>query len=488
MELQQYLRIVRRYWRSAIATLLLCVAVAAAVTLVQKPIYTASSALFLAVESGDSAGELSQGATYAERQVKSFVTVATSSVVLQPVIDQLSLDLTPAQLANKLTVTSPTATSIIDVSATDGGPAQAALVANTVAESLKVAVDELSPAGVNGAKLVTATAIDPALAPTSPTAPRPAVNLALGLVLGMLLGVGQAVLRSVLDTRVLTPSDVEALTDSPLLGVIGHVDDTSARASEASGKQWANAEAYRRLRTNVGFVGLGGERRPSMVVTSAMAGEGKTQTVVSLARVLSQAGESVLLIDADLRRPQVAPRMRLDSEFGLTDVLTGREALEDMIIDVIPGSLSVLPAGTVPPNPSELLGSDAMAHLLATVERRYDHVLFDAPPLLPVTDAVVLAGQTAGAIVVARSGKVKRPEFESAAALLDSGSVSLLGVVLNDVPADGGARYTGYGHGYYASYASATATATPKTKRGRSRAEEKLKAHATAEPVLELQS
>ncbi len=481
MELQQYLRIVQRYWRSVIATLLLCVVIAAAVTLAQKPTYRASSLLFLTVESGESAGELSQGATYAEQQVTSYATVATTSVVLQPVIEKLSLDVTPVQLAEKLTVTSPTATSIIDVSATDGDPAQAARIADAVAASLTRAVDELSPNGGSGAGLVAASVINPAVAPTSPTAPRPAVNLALGLILGVLLGVGQAVLRTALDTRLRTVSDVEGLTDSPLLGVIGHIDDVSAQASESDGQQSASAEAYRRLRTNVGFVGLGGERRPSMVMTSAIVGEGKTQTVINLARVLAQAGESVLLIDADLRRPQMAARMSLDGEFGLTDVLTGRGTLEDTVIDVVPGSLAVLPAGTVPPNPSELLGSEAMSHLLATVERQYDHVLFDAPPLLPVTDAVVLAGQTAGAIMVARSGKVKRPEFESAVGLLKSGAVTLLGLVLNDVPSNGDGTYSGY----YAEYTSPT---IPHTKGEPSPAPKRARVSAAVEPVLEHQA
>lgn len=486
MELQQYLGIVRRYWRSAIAASLLCVVIAAAVTLAQKPTYTASSVLFLAVESGDSAGELSQGVTYAERQVKSYVTVATTSVVLRPVIEELSLDMTPVQLAGKLTVSSPTATSIIDVSATDGDPAQAARIADAVAASLTRAVDELSPDGGSGAGLVAATVIDPAVAPTSPTAPRPAANLALGLILGVLLGVGQAVLRSVLDTRLRTVSDVESLTDSPFLGAIGHVDDVSARTSESDGQQSAGAEAYRRLRTNVGFVGLGGERRPSMVMTSAMPGEGKTQTVINLGRVLAQAGESVLLVDADLRRPQMASRMSLDGEFGLTDVLTGRGALQDMVIDVVPGSLAVLPAGTVPPNPSELLGSEAMSHLLATVERQYDHVLFDSPPLLPVTDAVVLAGQTAGVIMVVRSGRMKRPEFESAVGLLGTASVSLLGVVLNDVPSQDGGSYAGYGHGYSSKHPSPKDPSTANTE-GSPTGTNNV-ARAAAEPVLEHQA
>ncbi|NLE97950.1 MAG: CpsD/CapB family tyrosine-protein kinase, partial [Propionibacterium sp.] len=218
----------------------------------------------------------------------------------------------------------------------------------------------------------------------------------------------------------------------------------AGRAAESDGIQWANAEAYRKLRTNVGFVGLGGERRSSMVVTSSVAGEGKTETATNLARVLALAGERVLLIDADLRRPQVADRLRLDSELGLSDVLTGRGTLQDLIIDVAPGYFYVLPAGTVPPNPSELLGSEAMAHLLATVERQFDYVLFDAPPMLPVTDAVILAAQTGGAIVVSRSGLLRRQQLETSLGMLESADATVLGIVLNDVPVSKADAYAGY--------------------------------------------
>lgn len=433
MELQQYLQIVRRYWRSCLATVFLCVALAAGFTLLQSPTYTAKSSVFVTVESGDTAGELSQGATYSERQVTSFAKVATTAKVLQPVIEKLRLDVTPAQLAKHVTVTTPASTSIIEVSATDDEPEQAAAIANGVAASLLVAVEELSPPGANGARLVSATVIDGALVPASPSAPRPATNLALGALLGALLGFGQALLRSTLDTRVRSAEDLESLTDAPVLAVIGHSGTPGSRAADPYNRYAGNAEAYRKLRTNVGFVGLGGQRRNSMVLTSSVAGEGKTETAVNLAKVLAQAGERVLLIDADLRRPMIAERMRLDSEYGLTDVLLGRGARQDFTIDVVPGHLSVLPSGTVPPNPSELLGSDAMTRLLRSAEADYDYVLIDTPPLLPVTDALILASEAGGAIVVARSEMVRRPQLLAALDSLAAGEITVLGLVANDV-------------------------------------------------------
>ncbi|MBB1512575.1 polysaccharide biosynthesis tyrosine autokinase [Tessaracoccus sp. MC1627] len=444
MELEQYLRIVQRYWRSSLATLFACIAIAAVVTLLQKPTYSSTASVFLAVESGGTAGELSQGATYAERQVKSFVTVATSAMVLEPVISNLRLDLTRGEVAGKLTVTAPIATSVIEIQAEDRDPALAADLANSVADSLQAAVGQLAPPSPDGAALVSATVIDTAQVPIAPTAPRPAVNLALGAVLGLMLALGQAVLRSLADTRLRTTQDIEALTDAPVLASVGRIITSAGRAADDDGQHWQNAEAYRRLRTNVGFLGLGGERRSSFVVTSATAGEGKTETVINLARVLAQAGESVLLIDADLRRPQVGARLHLDGELGLSDVLSGRAGFSDLVFKVGAGTLDVLPAGTIPPNPSELLGSEAMAQLLASVERQYDFVLFDSPPLLPVTDAIVLSAQTGGAVLVTRSGVVRRAHVAEAIHMMDTADVSLLGVVLNDVPVRAGEAYAAY--------------------------------------------
>lgn len=442
MELQQYLKVFRDYWRSILATLFVVVMATAGYTLMQAPTYTATATVFVTVESGDSAGELSQGASYAERQVQSFVQVVETAAVLDPVIDEFSLDTTSRSLAGQISASSPNSTSLIDITANGGNATETAELANAVAASLVVTVDDLAPTSSNGQGLVSASVIDPATVPDTPSAPKPTTNIALGLILGALIGLGQALLRSVLDTRVHNSDDIESVTNKPILATVGHI----SKNQDASEKR-AHSEAYRRLRTNISFMGLGGERRTSFVISSSVPGEGKTQTSVSLARVLAQAGETVLLIDADLRRPQVAQRMQLDSELGLTDVLTRRGTLADL---AIPAStnLWVLPAGTIPPNPSELLGSEAMAKLLSLVEREFDYVIIDTPPVIPVTDAVVLASQTGGIVLVTRSGVTRRAQISESIEILDAGNATVLGVVLNDVQL----RSKSDRYGYYSEY------------------------------------
>lgn len=445
MELQQYLKIFRDYWRSILATLFVVVMATAGYTLMQAPTYTATATVFVTVESGDSAGELSQGASYAERQVQSFVQVVETAAVLDPVIDEFSIDATSRSLSEQISASSPNSTSLIDITANGGNATETADLANAVAASLVVTVDNLAPTSSNGQGLVSASVIDPATVPNTPSAPKPTTNIALGIILGVLIGMGQALLRAVLDTRVRNSDDIESVTDKPILATVGHI----SKNQDTSEKR-AHSEAYRRLRTNISFMGLGGERRTSFVISSPVPGEGKTQTSVSLARVLAQAGETVLLIDADLRRPQVANRMHLDSELGLTDVLTRRGTLADL---AIPAStnLWVLPAGTIPPNPSELLGSEAMAKLLNLVERQFDYVIIDTPPVIPVTDAVVLASQTGGIVLVTRGGVTRKAQISETIGILDAGNATVLGVVLNDVEL----RSKSDRYGYYSKYTTA---------------------------------
>ena len=447
MELTDYLAIVRKYWVSILACFLTCIAVAGTVSLLMKPVYTASTAVFLTVQSGNTAADLNQGSSYAENQVRSYAQVVTTPVVLQPVIDQLGLPTTPEKLAEHVTATVPTNTAIIRVDVDGGDPAQTATIANAISEELTRIVYELSPQASDGSKSVKATVIAPASVPTQWTSPRVLLNLALGALVGLLVGIGQAVLRSRLDTRVLSEHDVAEVTDRSVVGTIVFDTDVDRYPIVVhSDPHSVRAEAYRRLRTNLQFLELGGHRR-SIVITSSVAGEGKTTTSINIAGALAEAGQSVLLVDADLRRPMVAGELALDGTVGLTTVLIGRATLGEVVQPVSQGNLHVLPSGEVPPNPSELLGSEPMRKLLAEATERYDLVIIDSPPVLPVTDSTVLTRACGGALIVVGSGTVTKPELAAAIDALQTVEANILGLVLNGLNAEHAGHY-GYHHYY----------------------------------------
>ena len=188
------------------------------------------------------------------------------------------------------------------------------------------------------------------------------------------------------------------------------------------------AEAFRQLRTNVQFMDVDTEHKV-ILVTSASSGEGKSTTVCNLGLALAEAGTSVLIIDADLRRPSVARCLGVDGSIGLTNVLVNRVPVERAVQPLAP-ALDVLPSGLLPPNPSELLGSERMVNLLLALRGSYDVILIDTSPLLPVTDAAVLAPRADGVLVVVRHGRTTVQDLQSARSALDAVSARVLGSVL----------------------------------------------------------
>jgi capsular exopolysaccharide synthesis family protein len=284
----------------------------------------------------------------------------------------------------------------------------------------------------------------PALRPSSPNIP---LNIALGALIGLALGIGVAVLRSVLDTRIRTPRDVEGVTDRPIIGAIAYDPKARSRPLIVHADPLSpRAESFRALRTNLQFLDMG--ERSSFVVTSSLPDEGKSTTAINLAIALADAGKRVALLDTDLRKPKAAEYLGIEGGAGLTDVLIGRARIEDVMLPWGDRSLYVLPAGRIPPNPSELLGSKQMQVLLASLEREFDVVLCDAPPLLPVTDGAILARATSGAILVVAAGKTNRHQLSSAVEALDTVSAKVAGIVMSMVPTRGPDSYYTYGYGY----------------------------------------
>ena len=232
----------------------------------------------------------------------------------------------------------------------------------------------------SGQKVVS-TPIQPASAPAQPVSPNPTRNLALGLLAGLVLGLGLAFIRHALDTKVRGEEDIRAHSDAPMLASLPLERSVAELVSVEEDPHGRHAEAIRRLRTNLMFVDVTTGRH-SFVVTSAMPGEGKTTTAVNLALAMADSGRRTLLIDADLRNPSVARTLGMEGSVGLTTVLLGDAEVGDVIQAWGTVGLHVLPAGQVPPNPSELLGSAPMEALLTRLMQEYDFVLTGAPSLV----------------------------------------------------------------------------------------------------------
>lgn len=452
MELRDYIRIIRKGWILIVAVMLAGVAAGALYSLLATPKYQASTQLFVSVQSSDgaTAGDLVQGSSAAQQKVRSYVDVVTSARVLQPVVEKLDLDVTSAQLASQVSAESPTNTVLMNISVQDDDATQAAAIANAVGASFAdVVVNQLERPDEGGPSLVKIETIEPANAPASPSSPRTTLNIALGFLVGLAIGLAAAVLRSTLDTRIHSRHDVEALVTTPVLGQIGFNPEAKVRPLVVStDPRSPRAEAFRSLRTNLQFVNFDSDHR-CFVVTSSLPGEGKTTTTSNLAIAISETGASVVVVDGDLRLPRLAETMGLEGVVGLTDVLIGRADIEDVLQPWGRGSLYVLPAGRIPPNPSELLGSRAMVGVIEALTKSFDYVLIDAPPLLPVTDAAVISKYTGGAIVVAAAGRTKKNELTGATRNLQGIGSTLLGVILTMTPAKGP---DAYGYGNYGAY------------------------------------
>jgi succinoglycan biosynthesis transport protein ExoP len=312
-------------------------------------------------------------------------------------------------------------------------------------------LEKLKEAGVTaGLRSNNVKVVDVARVPTGPSEPNLSRNLAFALLLGVTSGIGLAFLLENLDNTVRTPEQAQIIAALPALGMIPlgskrtSSDDNTRKLSVAASKEAVElvtqsrpqsqmAESYRALRTSLLLSSLGAPPK-IIVVTSAMPQEGKTTTSINTAIVLAQKGVRVLLIDADLRRPGVHKALAMGPRSGLSNVLTGSADVQQAITrsPLIP-SLYVLPAGTPPPNPAELLASANMRDMVQTLSAQYDHIVIDTPPTLSVTDAVVLSTRADAVVLVIRSGKTTKQALRRARELLVRVNARVTGVLLNAV-------------------------------------------------------
>ena len=365
-------------------------------------------------------------------------------------------------------------TGFVTITATAGNGERAAEIANTVARALRLTrrnagvsrVDasianvekELAklPSGevlqrsqlseklqglraVRAAQAENTQVVEPARAPTAPVSPNPKRNTILAFVVALLIAAGAVALAERLDRRLHDSRDLERLTDTPLLAQI----PSSAFPGAAPDPQLPIV--FQTLRDSLTYFNVD-QRLASLLVISPLKGDGKTSVATNLAVAFARAGKQVILVDADLRSPQVGPRMGTPAVPGLSEVISGNAEIHEALVEIEPfGSyLRVLPGGSIPPNPSEMLGSARMSTILAELSEMSDLVLIDTPPVLVVSDAFPLFDQVAGIVGVSRLEQTPREAITRAIEVASSAGGRVLGMVATGAKQPG----DGYGYGY----------------------------------------
>ena len=445
MDLHGYVQAVRKYWWLVLIVTAIGVGLGVAATVTASPKYESSVSFFVSTPP-TADGTALQADQYAQRRVNSYVGLLTSERLADQIIATGGIDLTPAQVSASITASADLNTVLLNATVTDTSADRSLAIATALSTQFGVLVDQLDNKGSpDNATVVLNVISGPTLNPT-PVSPRPTLNIGLGLLVGLALGLALAILRRVLDTTIRTPQLLQKATDVPVLGVM--VADRAARKSPIIvdlNSRSIRAEAFRQLRTNLQFTNAA---RPVgvLVVTSSVAAEGKSSTSANLALIFAADGRRVLLIDADLRRPKIADYLGLEGGVGLTNVLAGQASIDDVLQEWGDSGLTVLPSGTIPPNPSELLGGEPMVAMLAELRERFDMIVIDTPPLLPVTDAAVASRLADGAIIVVRYGKTTRHQIATALRSLAAVDARVLGTVLAMTPNKGAEAYKTYGY------------------------------------------
>ncbi|MDR2566796.1 MAG: polysaccharide biosynthesis tyrosine autokinase [Bifidobacteriaceae bacterium] len=429
MELADYVAVAAARWRSILAVLLAGLLVAAWMVWRTPVEYKATTNVLLSPVSGETAGELTSGTTFAESQANSFAVIAVSQLVLEPAMKDLGLEGSAESFRGRVSARVLSKTTIIAVTVSAGTPEGAAEAADAVARQLVAAVGDMMP---GGEQLVRARLVAPAMLPGAPSAPAWKRILALGAIIGLGCGYVQALIRAAIGRRVRVSKDVELVTSAPVIGMVRFDPDTGPVPVTLADPESRRSRDYRAAAANLRFLDFGGEKL-AVVFTSAVAGEGKTTMVLNLGALLARAGAKTLLVDGDLRNPGLARGFGWDNSVGLTTAATGGASLDSAIRRTGQPGLDVLPAGPAPPDPAALLASPGMGKVFYELAERYDYVLVDSRSLSGHPDAALLVKLVGQAILVVRAGQTTLSQASRAVAAVEAVFGQVCGVMLNRV-------------------------------------------------------
>jgi capsular exopolysaccharide synthesis family protein len=499
------LRILRRRLPIILLTLVVCTAAAAAYSLSRPTKYTSTAVLLFREPEFDKSlfpGVESSRIYDPTREAATNLKLVSLSVVEDRAARRLGGGITGDRLAGQVEIAEQGQSDLVGISATDRNRNRAAQIANVFAQEFIAFRREADRAKISEALTLSrrelaampeetqdgsearllrqrinqletlqalqtgnAELVQPARPPRSASYPTPVKDTVVAAILGL------AFLIDRLDRRLRDPKDVEEIIQRPVLGAVPRSRALATARAQGAPLPPGEAEAFRMLRANLRYFNVDRDIR-SVLVTSAAPGDGKSTVSANLAFASSEAGAKTLLLEADLRHPTLARLLGVPSSPGLTNVLAAHKSLEHVVQTIpVPGhgdsaasrrELDVVVSGPIPPNPSDLMESDRLRHLIEAAEAKYDLVVVDTPPTSAVSDAIPVVNETDGVIVVARLGTTKREALTQLHDQLENLDAPVLGVVVNSLGRDS-TSYGGYGagYGYYSAPAQSNGHAPP---------------------------
>jgi succinoglycan biosynthesis transport protein ExoP len=429
LELAEYGRAIARGWLIVIACVLAGVGAAAYSTSGVTPAYQSSVTFY--VVSPPAAGQSSlQSLELSRGRIAAYASLVKSDKFIEELIPSSPTGLSASEIADSISASADQDTLMLTVVVRLPDATQANATAQAIVGNLNSALGDMG-GGQTELNVVAGPTLE-----TEPVSPRLTLNLGLGGLLGLAAGVAIVVSRRLMDKTLRTSEEVEEAAGLPLLARVPVGGGSVGRnVSRVSGRRPASLveEAARRLRTNINHL-PGMPASGVFVISSARAGEGKSTVALMLARAWAEAGERVLLVEAELRNPRLAGVLELGNGPGLADVLTGRAALGKAVQHTVNDGLHVVTAGTVPANPTELLAGEAMAATLREMRSTYSRVVIDAPAMQPFSDAALLSVQADWTVMVVRYARVSRELLQTSLRNLELVKGRVAGVVFNALP------------------------------------------------------
>lgn len=423
---------------------------------IKKPIYTASVQMYVNPNESSTVYDLSQ-LNYAQKVIATYVQFLKTKAFYQQVAEETKLPYSPDEIQAMTSIQIVNSTEIFQISVTS----YSARDSFKIVEAMQVIAPELIKSIKSNAEI---SIVDPVELPRWPSGPNVSFNTVVGGVLGFLFSVSVTFLWEFIDTNVKNKEELLMKYCMPVLGSIPNYHKFNrirfriikaipqlrkfylrrVRTKDINkDKRFEVSEAYNELRTNLRFTVTKNECK-KVIISSPIPEDGKSTTSVNLAITIAQTGVKVLLIDCDLRKGRIHNFFNIKSKPGLSDVLSGLVADKDVIQNTSYENLHVLPMGSLPPNPSDLLGSARMEEIITKLEKQYDYIIIDTPPINVVSDVLSLVKLVDGIVIVVREGITSHPNIVNALNKYKLANAKILGFVINGTSSDQGKTKTQY--------------------------------------------